>query len=124
PSFLSTKITGAPHGDDLARINFLSNNSFICFLSSSSSPVDNLYGLLAIGAVPGKRSMMNSMSRSGGIPGKSSGNTSEYSHVILMSSISAAFIWFTVQSAGVGVVAKNSNLSPAGLVRITDLLAH
>src|SRR6185437_1969718 len=124
PSFLSTKITGAHHGDELARINFLSNNSFNCFLSSSSSPADILYGLLAIGAVPGKRSMINSMSRSGGIPGKSSGNTSEYSHAILMSSIRAAFIRFTVQSADVGGVAANSNLSPSGLVRSTDLLTH
>jgi len=74
PSFFSTKIIGAPHCEELGRINFLSSNSFNCFLSSSNSPTDILYGLLAVGVVPGKRSMMNSMSHSGGIPGRSSGN--------------------------------------------------
>ncbi|PVH31979.1 hypothetical protein PAHAL_9G280500 [Panicum hallii] len=69
----------------------LSSNSFSYFLSSSNSPTDILYGLLAIGAVPSKRSMRNSMSRSGGIPGNSSGKTSEYSHTTLMSSIKSAF---------------------------------
>ena len=40
------------------------------------------YSLLAMGEVPGTRSMENSMSRSGGISGSSSGKTSGYSFTI------------------------------------------
>jgi hypothetical protein len=46
-----------------------------CFLSSFNSSTDILYGLFEMGAVPGKRSMTNSTSLSGGIPGNSSGKT-------------------------------------------------
>ena len=53
-------------------MNPLPYNSLICFLSSSSSLTPILYGLLAMGAVPGSNSIINSMSRSGGIPGYSS----------------------------------------------------
>jgi hypothetical protein len=38
--------------------------------------MDILYGRLEIGAAPGKRSMTNSSSLSGGIPGNPSGKTS------------------------------------------------
>ena len=51
-------------------------NSVNCFLSSFSSSTDILYGLFEMGAVPGKRSITNSNSLSGGIPGNSSGKTS------------------------------------------------
>jgi hypothetical protein len=46
------------------------------FLSSFSSSTDILYGHFEIGVVPGKSSMTNSTSLSGGIPGNSSGKTS------------------------------------------------
>jgi uncharacterized membrane protein YfcA len=79
PSFFSTNSTGAPQGDELRRMNSLAYGSAICFLSSTNSFTGILYGLFEIGGVPGNNSIMNSMSRSGGIPGKSSGNTSRYS---------------------------------------------
>jgi hypothetical protein len=50
-------------------------NSVNYFLSSCNSSTDILYGRLEIGAVPGKRSMTNSTSLSGGIPGNSSRKT-------------------------------------------------
>jgi hypothetical protein len=46
-----------------------------CFLSSFYSSTDILHGLFEMGAVPGKRSITNSTSLSGGIPGNSSGKT-------------------------------------------------
>jgi hypothetical protein len=42
-------------------------NSVNCFLSSFNSSTDILYGRLEIGAVPGKSSMTNSTSVSGGV---------------------------------------------------------
>jgi hypothetical protein len=53
-----------------------SYNSVSCFLSSFNSSTNILYGLLEIGAVRGKRSITNSTSLSGGIPGNSPGKTS------------------------------------------------
>jgi hypothetical protein len=44
-------------------------------LRSFNSSTDILYGHLEIGAVPGKRSMTNSTSLSGGFLGDSSGKT-------------------------------------------------
>ncbi|KAJ0470417.1 hypothetical protein HanIR_Chr14g0718601 [Helianthus annuus] len=70
---------GAPHGDELGWINPLSSNSCSCFLSSCISVGASLYGDLAIGDVPGTRSMRNSTCLSDGSPGSSSGNTSGYS---------------------------------------------
>jgi hypothetical protein len=43
-----------------------SYNCVNCFLSSFNSSTDILYGRLEIGAVPGKRSMTDSTSLSGG----------------------------------------------------------
>jgi uncharacterized membrane protein YfcA len=57
----------------------LACSSAICFLSSTNSFTGILYGLFEIGGVPGNKSIMNLMSRSSGIPSKSSANTSEYS---------------------------------------------
>src|SRR6187551_440139 len=93
PSFFFTNNTGDPHGDALGRITPLSSISFSCFLSSSSSSTDILYGLLAMGPVPGCSSIMNSTSRSGGNPGTSSGNTSGYSHTTGTSSI----VFFSIE---------------------------
>jgi hypothetical protein len=50
-------------------------NSDNCFLSSFNSFIDILYGLFEIGAVPDKRSITNSTSLFGGIPGNSLGKT-------------------------------------------------
>jgi hypothetical protein len=54
-------------------------NSINCFLSSFNSSTDILYGLFAMGAVPGKRAITNSTSLSGGILGNSSRKTSRKS---------------------------------------------
>src|SRR4051812_21387199 len=74
--------TGAPQDEELGWINPFYNCSPSCFLSSFSSSTDILYGLLAIGPEPGTKSIRNSTSLSGGIPGNSSGNTSGYSLTI------------------------------------------
>src|SRR3954463_16499437 len=63
-------------------MNPFCNCSPSCFLSSFNSSTDILYGLFAIGPEPGTKSIRNSTSLSGGIPGNSSGNTSGYSHTI------------------------------------------
>jgi hypothetical protein len=68
-------ITGAPHGDDLGRINPLAYNSAICFFNTNSSFIGILYGHFKISEVLGNNSMMNSMSQWGGIPGNPSGKT-------------------------------------------------
>src|SRR3954465_14054253 len=81
-SFFSTNNTGAPQDEELGWINPFCNCSPSCFLSSFSSSTDILYGLFAIGPEPGTKSIRNSTSLSGGIPGNSSGNTSGYSHTI------------------------------------------
>src|SRR3954462_13580009 len=81
-SFFSTNNTGAPQDEELGWINPFCSCSPSCFLSSFSSSTDILYGLFAIGPEPGTKSIRNSTSLSGGIPGNSSGNTSGYSHTI------------------------------------------
>jgi hypothetical protein len=60
-------------------MNSLAYSSDICFLSSTNSFMGIPYGLLEIGGVPGSNSIRNYMSRFGGIPSNSSGNTSGYS---------------------------------------------
>jgi hypothetical protein len=60
-------------------MNPLSCSSANCFSSYTNSFTGILYGLLEIGGVPGRNSIRNSMSRSGGIPGNSYENTSRYS---------------------------------------------
>src|SRR3954466_3047492 len=81
-SFFSTNNTRAPQDEELGWINPFCNCSPSYFLSSFSSSTDILYGLFAIGPEPGTKSIRNSTSLSGGIPGNSSGNTSGYSHTI------------------------------------------
>src|SRR3954466_1481975 len=81
-SFFSTNNTGAPQDEELGWMNPFCNCSPSCFLSSFSSSNDILYGLFAIGPDPGTKSIRNSKSLSGGIPGNSSGNTSGYSLTI------------------------------------------
>ena len=49
-----------------------------------------LYGFLYMVVVPGASSMRNSISRSGGMPGSSSGNTSGYSLTTRINSTSSA----------------------------------
>src|SRR6187399_2948795 len=80
PSFFLANNTGEPQGEELARINPLSSNSFICFFNSTNSDGAILYGFLYLGVVPGASSIMNSISLSGGTPGSSSGNTSGNLH--------------------------------------------
>jgi hypothetical protein len=77
-------------------MNPLAYISAICFLSSSNSFTGILYGLLEIGGVKGNNSITNSMSRSGGIPDNSSGNTSRYSQTVMISSKAIAFVWLSL----------------------------
>jgi hypothetical protein len=60
-------------------MNPLAYSSANCVLSSTNSFTGIQYGFLEIGGVLGSNSIRNSMSRSGRIPGNSSGNTSGYS---------------------------------------------
>ncbi|KAF5769034.1 hypothetical protein HanXRQr2_Chr14g0643501 [Helianthus annuus] len=60
PSFFLTKSTGAPQGDELGRINPLSNSSCSCVESSFSSAGARRYGARAMGAAPGASSIWNS----------------------------------------------------------------
>ena len=95
-------------------------NSVNCFLSSFHSFTDILYGLFEMGAVPGKRSMKNSTSLSGGIPGNSSRKTSGKSLTTQM------FLPTNFQSTRnmarlveAVMVISTSNLSPLELVSST-----
>src|SRR5215216_692043 len=81
-SFFSTNKTGAPQDEEHGWIKPFCNCSPSCFLSSLNSSTDILYGLFAIGPEPSSKSIRNSTSLSGGIPGNSSGNTSGYSLTI------------------------------------------
>ena len=76
PSFFFTNNTGAPHGDELGRINPFSVNSVNCFDNSSNSVGASQKGARATGAAPGINSIRNSTCLTGGSPGKSSGKTS------------------------------------------------
>jgi hypothetical protein len=83
-----------------------------------------LYGLLEIGGVLGNNSMRNSISRSGGIPGNSAGNTSGYSQTTLISSKAIAFVSLSMLSWSDYTMAINSTEVPSFLVNFTALLAH
>jgi hypothetical protein len=104
-------------GFTLGRMYLASYNSVNCFFSSFNSSTDILYSLFEMGAVPGKRSIMNSTSLSGGIPGYSSGKTSGKSlttRMLLPTSFPS-----TRNMAGLVeavIVISTSNLSPLELV--------
>jgi hypothetical protein len=102
-----------------------SYNSVSCSLSSFNSSTDILYGHLEIGAVLGKRSMTNSTSLSGGIPGNSSGKTSRKSLTTWMFSPTNFPSTKNVASLVVVVTAfSTSNLSPFRLVSSIVPLPH
>src|SRR3954463_3305431 len=77
PSFFLTNSTGAPHGDTLFSINFNSISSSSWTLSSTSSAGDIRYDGIAMGVAPGIKSMVNSVSRTGGSPDSFSGTHPE-----------------------------------------------
>ncbi|GKG02516.1 hypothetical protein Tco_0310152, partial [Tanacetum coccineum] len=97
--FFLTNNTGAPHGDELGRINPFSDNSCNWSASSFSSDGANRYGARATGASPGTSSILNSTCRGGGSPGKSSRNTSGKSRIIGTSSKRFSFGSFSVTCA-------------------------
>jgi hypothetical protein len=68
--------------------------------------------------------MLSSISRSGGIPGNSSGNMPGYSFTTLISSKDLLFAEFTVPCSSDEVSTLNSILFSCGLVKTTDLLRH
>ena len=86
PSFFRTNRTGTLHGEWLGRIRPLSINSLSCGFISFSSVGAKRYGAREIGAVLRINSMQNSISRSGGSPGRSSGKTDKYCRTIGTSS--------------------------------------
>src|ERR1043165_3644407 len=74
------------------------SNCVSCFFSSINSSGHILYGCLEIGCVPGSSSITNSIARTGGIPGNSSGKTSGNSQTTLTSSIKGATPAFSAYS--------------------------
>jgi hypothetical protein len=87
--------------------------------------MDILYGRLEIGVVPGKRSMTNSTSLSGGIPSNSSEKTSGKSLTAWM--LSPTNFLSTKNAAslmGVVTATSTSNLCPLELVSATVPLAQ
>jgi hypothetical protein len=95
-------------------------NSINCFLNYFNYSTDILYGLFEMGAVPGKSTMTNSTSLSGGIPGNSSGKTSRKSLTTRM--FLPTNFPYTRYMAGLveGVmVISTLNLSPFELVSST-----
>jgi hypothetical protein len=102
-----------------------SYNSVSCFLSSFNSSTDILYGRLEIGAVPDKRSMINSTSLSGGIPSNSFGKTFGKSLTTrMLSPTNFPSNKNTTRLVEVVTVISTSNLSPLGLVSYTVPLPH
>jgi hypothetical protein len=101
-------------------MNPASFNSVNCFLSSFNSSTDILYGLFEMGVVPGKRSMINSTSLSGGILGNSSGKKSGKSLTTQM--FLPTNFRSTRNMAGLVeavMVISTSNISPLELVSST-----
>ena len=77
---------GAPQGDTLGRIYFLSINSFNWDFNSLSSSMFIRYGDFELGTAPDTSSMVKSNSLFRGNPRISSRNTSTYSFKTGMSS--------------------------------------
>src|SRR3954471_22730620 len=122
-SFFSMNNTGAPQDEELGWINPFCNCSPSCFLSSFNSSTDILYGLLAIGPDPGTKSIKNSTSLSGGIPGSSSGNTSGYSHTIGTLSMLTPLREFNLLPLD-SKFDLNFIIFPSGVVSVTERLAQ
>jgi hypothetical protein len=123
--FLMDKITGAPHGDELGWIYPFPSSYWIWSLSSLNCRVDILYGILYIGAVPGSNSIMNSKSRSGGIPDSSSREMLGYSFTSCMSWLYSAcsqfsLIWLVVPLCVMSGCATYSTSYPTSVVSFTD----
>jgi hypothetical protein len=93
-----------------------------CFFNSST---DILYGLFEMGAVPGKRSITNLTSLSGGIPGNSSGKSSGKSlttQMFLPTNFPSTRNMASLVEAV--TIISTSNLSPSELVSSTVPLAE
>ena len=82
PIFLFNKQHRRSHGDVLVLTKPLLNNSSICTFNSFSSAGAIRYDGIEMGSVPGASSISNSISPSGGNPGRSLGNTSKNSFTI------------------------------------------
>jgi hypothetical protein len=64
------------------------------------------------------------MSRSGGIPGNSSGNTSRYSQTIPISLKEVPWTLLSRLTCYAGIAALNATMVPSSLVNLMALLAH
>jgi hypothetical protein len=99
-------------------------NSVNYFFSPFNSSTNIMYGRLKVGAVPVKGSMTNSTSLYGGIPGNSSGKTSEKSLTTqMLSPTNFPFTKNVVSLVAVVTAIPTSNLSPLELVSSTVPLA-
>ena len=98
-AFFLTNNTGDLQGDTLGRMNILSNKSCNWIFSSFISAGAIWYGALEIGLVLGNKSITNFTSPFRGKPGKSSGNTSEYSLTTGMSSIFTSNLYVFITEA-------------------------
>jgi hypothetical protein len=123
-SFFSMNNMGAPQGDKLGQMNPFDCSSAICFFSSASSFTGILYSLLEIGGVPGNSSIINSMSRSGGIYDNSSGNTSGYSLTTLISSKEVPCTRLSRLASFSCMATLNTTTVPSSVVSLIALLAH
>ncbi|KAL0716170.1 hypothetical protein Bca4012_065492 [Brassica carinata] len=65
-SFFFTNKTGAPQGEELDRMNPLSNRSSNCFFSSANSADAIRYGALATGLASGSKVIVKGLIRGGG----------------------------------------------------------
>src|SRR3954469_17763002 len=129
PTFFLTNNTGAPHRDTLFSMNFSSINSSSCTLSSTNSASDIRYDGIAIGVAPGIRSMVNSVSLTGGNPGNISGNTSWNSvttggYLISPLSASPSHMFAIIGAVCLGIPRSPSNFStsPPGILNSTLFL--
>jgi hypothetical protein len=84
---------GQTQGDELGWIKPLSYKSWSWIFNSTNSTGVIRYGALDIGVVPRCNSILNLMTLSGGIPGKSSGNTFGNSQTTWMSSNFLSTTW-------------------------------
>src|SRR4051812_41368557 len=97
-----------------------------CSFNSISSSGHILYGCRDIGCVPGSSSITNSIARTGGIPGNSSGKTSGNSKTTLTSSSKGATPAFKAYNCGAPAIQPQvyETSAPESCVNFTDLVGQ
>src|SRR4051812_22606771 len=102
------------------------SNCVNCFFSSINSSEHILYGCREIGCVPGSSSIANSIDRTGGIPGNSSGKTSGNSQTTLTSSSKGATPAFRTYNCDAPAIEPQvyKISAPESCVNLTDLVGQ